>query len=420
MKFIVALLSNPAILLALVACIGLIAQKGKTAADVTKGTIKTAVGFLIFQGGASLITATLQNFNKLFQHGFHINGVIAAPEAATAAAQTHYGFVVSVILILGFVFNLVFARFTPFKNIFFTGGHSLFFACVLGLIFKAYHFSDLSAILWGGAILGFCSTALPELCQPFMRRITGGDAQAIGHFNMIGYALSGCVGLLFKKHANETTENIHFPKFLSLFKDFIIGVALLMLILFYVATLASGETFTTKVSGGVDWLVFPLIQALTFTAGMSILMYGVGMFLEELTNAFVSISTKFIPGSRPALDVPTIFPYAPTAVLVGFLSSYTAGLVAILIMLAFHFPTVIIPAAHICFFSGGASAVFGNSTGGWRGAIAGSFVVGLLLAFLPLLMLPTFQAMGINGSTFPNVDYNVIGSLLNAILSAFH
>ena len=36
MKFVVALLSNPAILLGLVACIGLIAQKGKTATPIIK------------------------------------------------------------------------------------------------------------------------------------------------------------------------------------------------------------------------------------------------------------------------------------------------------------------------------------------------------------------------------------------------
>jgi ascorbate-specific PTS system EIIC-type component UlaA len=35
------------------------------------------------------------------------------------------------------------------------------------------------------------AAALPELCQPFMRKITDSDATAIGHFNMIGYALSG-------------------------------------------------------------------------------------------------------------------------------------------------------------------------------------------------------------------------------------
>lgn len=419
MHFIVSLLSNPAILLAIVSLIGLVAQHKKTT-DVLKGTFRTAIGFLIFGVGASTMTAALQNFNVMFQKGFHLTGVIASPEAATALAQGRYGFVVSVTLIAGFIMNLVFARITPFKNVFFTGGHSLFFACVLALVLKAHGIGNTMAIVVGGTILGFVSAALPQLCQPFMKKITGGDFQAIGHFNMIGYALSGFIGNVFKGHKDETTENIKFPEWLSFFKDFLMGVAVVMIIIFYVAAIAAGKAAVTKISGTTDWLVFPMIQALTFTAGISILMTGVRMFLAEITAAFVAISEKFIPGSRPALDVPTIFPFAPTALLVGFLSSYTAGLLAIVVMVMLKFPIVIIPAAHICFFSGGTAGIFGNSTGGWRGAILGSFVVGLLLAFLPLLLYPTFSSLGITGSTFPNVDYNVVGSLLNWFLGIFH
>lgn len=419
MNFLVSLLSNPAILLAVVSCIGLVAQH-KKGTEVLTGTFRTAIGFLIFGVGATTMTGTLQNFNIMFQKGFHLTGVIASPEAATALAQGKYGFVVSVTLIMGFIMNLVFARITPFKNVFFTGGHSLFFACVLALILKSYGYSNTLAIIIGGTLLGFVSAALPQLCQPFMRKITGGDFQAIGHFNMIGYALSGLLGGIFKKHKDESTENINFPQWLSFFKDFLMGVAVVMLIIFYVAAIAAGKTVVSKLSGTTDWLVFPMIQALTFTAGISILMTGVRMFLAEITAAFVAISEKFIPGSRPALDVPTIFPFAPTAVLVGFLSSYVAGILAIFVMVMMKFPIVIIPAAHICFFSGGTAGVFGNSTGGWRGAVLGSFVVGLLLAFLPLLLYPTFSGMGITGSTFPNVDYNVIGSLLNWFLGLIH
>nr|WP_330381304.1 PTS transporter subunit IIC [Clostridioides difficile] len=153
-------------------------------------------------------------------------------------------------------------------------------------------------------------------------------------------------------------------------------------------------------------------------AGMSILMSGVRMFLAEITAAFVIISEKYIPGSRPALDVPTVFPYAPNAVIIGFISAYAAGLLAIAIMASFPsiFPVVIIPAAHICFFSGGTAAIFGNTSGGWRGAIAGSFVVGLLLAFLPVILYPVYGTLGIEGATFPNIDYNVVGSILHNIL----
>lgn len=419
MDFIISFLSTPAILLGLVAFIGLAAQK-KSGTEILTGTFKTIIGFLVFSSGGSIMTGALQNFNAMFQKGFGIVGVVASPEAATAMAQTEYALVTSMTLILGFVMNLVFARITPFKNIFFTTGHSLFFACVLSLILKSNGLSNAFAIILGGTILGFCSSALPQLCQPFMRKITGSDATAIGHFNMFGYALSGYIGMLFGKHKEKSTEDINFPKWLSFFRDFLMGVAVVMLVLFYISALKAGKIFTQELAGSTNWLVFPLIQAFTFTAGMSILMTGVRMFLSEITTAFVSISEKFIPNSRPALDVPTVFPFAPTAVIVGFLSAYAAGLLGVLIMVVFKFPVVIIPAAHICFFSGGTAGVFGNSTGGWRGAVAGSFVVGLLLAFLPTVLMPTFGQMGIEGSTFPNIDYNVVGILLEKILSVFN
>ncbi len=412
MAFIVSLFSNPAVLL------GLVAQR-KSSTEVMTGTFKTIIGFLVFGLGASAMSGALQNFNKLFQIGFNITGVVASPEAATALAQKEYGFVVSSVLILGFVMNLVFARFTKLKNIFFTGGHSLFFACVLALILKSYGYDDTVTIIAGGTILGFAAAALPQLCQPFMRKITGSDAQAIGHFNMIGYALSGYIGKLFAKDVEKSTEQIKFPKWLSFFRDFLMGMAVIMLVLFYISAIAAGQEVTSKLSGSTHWLVYPAIQAFTFTAGMSVLMTGVRMFLAEITAAFVSISEKFIPNSRPALDVPTVFPFAPTAVIVGFLSAYTAGLVATFIMAALKFPIVIIPAAHIAFFSGGTAAVFGNSTGGWKGAVVGSFVVGLLLAFLPVALYPIYANMGVAGSTFPNVDYNVFGLILNSILGIF-
>ncbi len=68
---------------------------------------------------------------------------------------------------------------------------------MLSLILKAHNFADVAAIIVRGLFFGFFSAALPQLCQPFMRKITGSDATAIGHFNMVGYALSGYIGKLF-------------------------------------------------------------------------------------------------------------------------------------------------------------------------------------------------------------------------------
>ena len=54
-----------------------------------------------------------------------------------------------------------------------------------------------------------------------------------------------------------------------------------------------------------------------------------------------------------------------------------------------------------------------------RGALVGSFIVGMALTGLPLILYPAFAGLGISGASFPNVDYNIIGAFLNWILGIF-
>lgn len=413
MKVIISLLSNAGILVGLISMIGLILQK-KSADDVIKGTAKTIIGFLVFGIGSSALGGALGNFNTLFQTGFGITGVVTQVEAATALAQNEFGTIVAIVMVIGFAMNLLFARFTPFKNIFLTGQHSLYFACVLTLVLKASNLGNVPTIIIGGILLGFCAAALPGLCQKYMRKITGNDALAIGHYNHLAYAFSGFLGGLVGD-PEKSTENFKFPKWLSLFRDFIMCVAIVMVILFYVAALAAGREVTQGLAGSVHWLVFPFLQGLQFAAGMHVLITGVRMFISEITAAFVAISEKYIPNSRPAVDCPAVFPFAPTAVILGFISAYAAGLVAMTGMILAKSSIVMIPSASIAFFSGGTAGVFGNATGGWKGCIAGSFVAGILLVTLPLMLYPVFAELGIVGASFPNVDYNIIGTILYKI-----
>lgn len=416
MNVVISILSEPSIILGVVAFAGLMLQK-KPLTKVFEGTLKTVIGFLIFNLGGSAITGVLKSFNTLFQVGFHINGVVAMSEAAVALAKENYGYVVSVTFIVAFVANLLFARFTRFKNIVFLTSIQFMFGAMLALVIKSHGYSDTAAILVGGISIGFASAFLPELCQPFVRKITGSNDMAIGHFSMCAYALSGYIGKLFSKYENESTEDLKLPGWLSFFKDFTLGMSVIMLILFYIASFAAGQQTTQEMAGSVHWIVWPFIQAVTFTAGMNVLMYGVRMFLAEITAAFISISERIIPNARPALDCPTLFPYAPTSVMLGFLSAYIASLMAAFVMASTNVPVVFIPAANVCFFLGGTAGVFGNSTGGWRGAIAGSFVTGLLLSFLPLVMYPVLAGMGVAQSAFPAVDYNVVSIIIHGILT---
>lgn len=414
---------NTALIVGIISFIGLVLQK-KNTEQVISGTAKTIIGFMIFNIGSAAIGVIVNNFTKLFNNGFGIDGVTTQVEVATGMALNTYGTEVAMIVLVGFIANLLFAKFTPFKAIFLTGQHFLYFACVLALVFIAHGFNSLWTILFGGIVLGLCGAALPTIAQPFIRKITGDDSIAMGHFNTIGYALAGCIGKLFaKSKENDEISEIKLPKFFSLFRDFVFSIALFMVALFYIAVFANVFTgqleFVTKMSGNDLWFIYPLLQGLQFAAAMSVLIYGVRQFIAEITAAFVAISEKYIPDSKPAVDCPAIFPYAPTAVVIGFIGSFLGGLFAMFLMVLFKSPVIMIPAAGICFFSGGTSGVFGNAYGGWKGALVGSFVVGIALVALPLVLYPMFATLGISGASFPNVDYNVIGMIIDWILGLF-
>ena len=414
---------NTALIVGIISFVGLVLQK-KTTEQVISGTAKTIIGFMIFNIGSAAIGSIVGNFTKLFNNGFGIDGVTTQVEVATGMALNTYGTEVAMVVLVGFVANLLFAKFTPFKAISLTGQHFLYFACVLALVFIAHGFNSLWTILFGGILLGLCGAALPTIAQPFMRKITGDDSIAMGHFNTIGYALAGCIGKLFaKSKEKDDAKEIKLPKFFSLFRDFVFSIALFMVVLFYIAVFANVFTgqleFVTKMSGNDVWFIYPLLQGLQFAAAMSVLIYGVRQFIAEITAAFVAISEKYIPDSKPAVDCPAIFPYAPTAVVIGFVGSFLGGLFAMFLMVLFKSPVIMIPAAGICFFSGGTSGVFGNAYGGWKGALAGSFVVGIALVALPLVLYPMFSTLGISGASFPNVDYNVVGVIIDWILGLF-
>ena len=408
---------NTALIMGLIALIGLLLQK-KSATDVISGTMKTVIGFMVFNIGSNAMSTVVQTFTDLFNIAFGIEGVTTQVEVATGLALNTYGTEVAMVMLLGFVVNLIFL----------TGQHFLYFACVIALIFIANDLPMIVTVIAGGILLGFCGAALPSFCQPFMNKITGADNLAMGHFNCIGYAFSGYVGKLFGKLGKEGKEHkdsssVNMPKFFELFRDFIFSVALFMVVLFYVAVIAcvvNGHMDVVLEKAGNDiWFIYPFLQGLQFAAGMSVLIYGVRQFIAEITAAFVAISEKYIPNSKPAVDCPAIFPFAPTAVLIGFVGAFFGGLAAMAIMVICNSSVIMIPAAGICFFSGGTCGIFGNAYGGWKGALVGSFIVGMALTGLPLLLYPAFAELGISGASFPNVDYNIFGAILNWILGIF-
>lgn len=413
---IIDILSTASILVGFMVLVGLLFQK-KKASQILTGTFKAIIGFIIFGAGGALAQTALNDFQAWFFSGFGLQGVLPLSEAVTALAQERFGTVISLIMVFGFIVNLLFARITPFKYIFLTGQHNLFLAALLTCVLKALGLTNVVTVIVGSILLGICAAVFPAIAQPWMRKVTGSDDIAIGHYCTLTYALSGWLGSKVGK-PEQSTEKLKFPGWLSIFKDYVMSVSISVGIFFYVAALAAGKEAIEAVSGGTNWIIYPFLQALTFAGGLYIILTGVRMMLNELVPAFVGISEKVIPNAKPALDCPVVFQYAPTATVIGFISAYLGGLLCMVIFGLLNMP-VIIPVAIPYFFIGATAGVFGNATGGWKGAIAGGFVTGIIIAVGPALIYPIMESIGLAGSSFPEPDFVVVGLLIYYIGKLF-
>lgn len=406
-------LSEPAVLVGLIALIGLIAQK-KPVTECIKGTVKTILGFIVLGAGAGLVVSSLGDFATIFQHAFSITGVVPNNEAIVSIAQEAFGKEMAMIMFFGMLVNILIARFTPWKFIFLTGHHTLFMSMMVAAILASSGMKGVPLIALGSVVVGSVMVFFPAIAHKYMKQVTGSDDVAIGHFSTLSYVLAGFIGSKFgnKEHS---TEEMNVPKSLLFLRDTPVAISFTMGIIFMVTCLFAGGDFVREVSGGKHWSMFALMQSITFAGGVYVILQGVRMVIAEIVPAFKGISDKLVPNAKPALDCPVVFPYAPNAVLVGFLSSFAAGLLGMFLLYVMGL-TVIIPGVVPHFFVGAAAGVFGNATGGRRGAILGAFAQGLLITFLPVFLMPVLGDLGFANTTFSDADFGAVGILLGLIV----
>lgn len=402
------ILSKPALLVGLMALIGLVAMT-KAPSEILSGTLKTILGFIILIGGAGIVVGALTPLGTMIQVGFHLHGVVPTNEAIVALAQKAFGEQTAIIMALGFAANLILARFTPAKYVFLTGHHLFYMATVLAVVLGAAGITGLHGVILGAIMLGTIATVMPAFVHPFMRKVNGDAGFALGHFNSLGYIVSSLVGKAVGK-GSKTTEEIHVPDSLGFLRDNLVMTTLVMIIVYVGLVLLAGPKSVAAVSGGSNYVMYAFTQGLTFGAGVAVILLGVRMIIAEIVPAFKGIAERIVPNAMPALDCPTTFPYAPNAVVIGFISSLIGGIVGLFLVGPLGL-ALIIPGMVPHFFDGGTAGVFGNATGGRRGAVIGSFVNGLLITFLPALLLGFMGTLGLANTTFGDTDFTWAGIL---------
>ncbi|ALE91218.1 PTS ascorbate transporter subunit IIC [Arthrobacter alpinus] len=421
------ILNVPAYLIGIITALGLMALR-KNAGQVIGGGLKAAIGFLILGAGANVVVGSLDPLGQLILKVTGAQGVIPTNEVITAMAQEEFGAQSAYVLTLGFVVMLLLARFTPLKYVFLTGHHMVFMATMLTVVLSVGLGADLGwlVVLIGALLLGVIMVVMPAFLHPWTKKITGNDSIAIGHFGSLGYLAAGAAGQVAGKRS-KSTEDIKFPQSLKFLRDSMVATSLSMIAIYMVFTIwgliALPMDEALAIFGAADggaFIMAGLAQALQFGVGVAVILYGVRTVLGELVPAFQGIAEKVVPGAKPALDIPIVFPFGANAVLIGFLSSFAGGLLALGLLAIWLNPAfglaLILPGMVPHFFTGGGAGVYGNATGGRRGAVLGGFVNGVIITILPAILLLVLGDLGFANSTFGDADFGWFGTLVGVSL----
>lgn len=423
LNFIQQILSTPAIFVGLIALLGLLLQK-KDAQTCFKGTIKTILGFIVLSAGADVVQQGIIPFGDLFQIAFGVEGVVPNNEAITSLGLSDFAVQTASIFALGMCFNIVLARFSKLKYIFLTGHHALYMSCLIAILMSIAGLNGVQLIVTGALLLGLVMSIFPALMQPTIRKVTGDDSLALGHFGSGCYWLSAQIGKLFgRDEKTTTTEDINFPQGLSFLRENTISIALAMFLCYIivagVAVFKAPEE-AAVIFAGENWVLYSVINSITFSAGIYIVLAGVRMLINEIVPAFKGISEKLVPNAKPALDCPIVFPFAPNAVLIGFFSSFVGGVLALSVLAlmgkAGIAVAMILPGAVLHFFCGATAGVCGNATGGLKGCVAGAFVHGIIATFLAAGLYPILGAMGFANTTFSDTDFTLVGIVFGILM----
>ena len=436
LEFIQSILTKPAWIMGLFAFVGLVALK-RPAHKVMTGTLKPILGYIMLSAGAAVVQENLAPLGTFIETGFHITGVVPNNEVVVSMAQSVLGVQTMMILILGYVSPSQYGDLVEYDITQTIDSYAQALALekeaarqnrkakahlAVDTGMTRIGFQDVQLVIVGGMFLGLVSAMLPAVGQRFTEKVTDGDEIAMGHFGSLAYYISAAVGTLFAKDAEEnSTEKIEVPEKFSFLRDTTISTALTMAFFYLVTAFAAyiaDPAVVTKTAGGDNVIVYALTCALSFAVGVTIVYNGVRMILADLVPAFQGISNKLIPGAIPAVDCAVFFPYAPTAVILGFVASFIGGVVGMFIVGA-TLGIFIIPGMVPHFFCGATAGIYGNATGGRKGAALGAFVNGLLITFAPALLLPVLDVFGFKNTTFGDFDFSVIGITLGRAAEAF-
>ncbi|EHK2442465.1 PTS ascorbate transporter subunit IIC [Clostridium perfringens] len=384
LDFCVSFFRNPALFMGLVVAIGLILQR-KPIDAILKGIFKGIIGMVILLKGVDIVVSSITPLANAFSGLFNTQSNSTLGDFNVFLGQ--YGSYVGLILLCGFVINIIIARYTRFKTIYLTGNILFWYPMLFLAVGIENNVSGLKLFIFTLIMYILVITIFPYILRKHVKYVTGNDSFTIGHTASIYCLLGSYIGKLVGQK-DKNIENLNLPKSLSFFRDTNITAAIVMFIVYIIVGLFIGKESRLDIYGSEPLITYSLIQGITFAAGMIILLTGVRMILGEIIPSFKGIADKLAKGSIPALDIPMIFPYGPNALLIGFIIALITSIGTLFLLGASGVLTfALIPLVVACYFDVAPGAIFANARGGWPAAIITSALGGIILMVLAAISL---------------------------------
>ena len=384
LDFCVSFFRNPALFMGLVVAIGLILQR-KPVDAILKGIFKGIIGMVILLKGVDIVVSSITPLANAFSGLFNTQSNSTLGDFNVFLGQ--YGSYVGLILLCGFVINIIIARYTRFKTIYLTGNILFWYPMLFLAVGIENNVSGLKLFIFTLIMYILVITIFPYILRKHVKYVTGNDSFTIGHTASIYCLLGSYIGKLVGQK-DKNIENLNLPKSLSFFRDTNITAAIVMFIVYIIVGLFIGKESRTAIYGSEPLITYSLIQGITFAAGMIILLTGVRMILGEIIPSFKGIADKLAKGSIPALDIPMIFPYGPNALLIGFIIALITSIGTLFLLGASGVLTfALIPLVVACYFDVAPGAIFANARGGWPAVIITSALGGIILMVLAFISL---------------------------------
>lgn len=389
------ILQQPAFFIGLLVLVGYALLK-RPFHEVISGFIKATAGYLILTVGSNGLINQCRPVLAGLQAKLNIDAVIMDPYYGQSAITAGLEAVgrsfsqVMLLLLIAFVFNILlvaFRKITKIRSVF-TTGHIQVQQSALAFWLILYCFpglGDTGVLIIMGLLLGIYWAVGSNLTVDICQEMTEGGGFCIAHQQMFAIKATEWLAPKIKKlgkKEGKKLEDVELPGWASIFNDNVVATTVIMLLFFGTLLLVLGKDFLVAqgfLAAGDSFFFYILKFALNFAVYLRILQMGVSMFVAELTQSFQGISTKLLPGAIPGVDVPAIYAYAPpNAIPLGFISAAVGQFIAILGLLVFKSPVLVIAGFVPMFFGDGTLAVFANFKGGIKAAIIIPMCTGII------------------------------------------